>query len=155
MKSFLLLSALFGLPLFFVGCDSHAANTHVHGPGEHAATSLKLNDGARWKVDEHTRTSMAAAVPSVFTRSEPAATSRSSRWSPGWNRWSSGKGSAARAESTKTNMVDSFREVPLHHARPAARLDPATHWGPLRSDGTGCDRLRQRVGDIEDGLADR
>ena len=43
MKSFLLLSALFGLPLFFVGCDSHAANTHVHGPGEHAATSLKLN----------------------------------------------------------------------------------------------------------------
>ena len=60
MKSFLLLSALFGLPLFFVGCDSHAANTHVHGPGEHAATSLKLNDGARWKVDEHTRTSMAA-----------------------------------------------------------------------------------------------
>lgn len=59
MKYFLSLTLLFAASLFFAGCD-HGSNDHAHGPANHAASSLKLDDGKRWKADEHTRSSIAA-----------------------------------------------------------------------------------------------
>ena len=59
MKSLISLLLLFTASLLFAACD-HGANNHAHSPGEKAAQSLKLNDGKRWKVDEHTRVSMFA-----------------------------------------------------------------------------------------------
>ncbi len=59
MKSFISLTLLFVAAFFFAGCD-HGANSHAHGPADHAASSLKLDDGKRWKTDEPTRKSMTA-----------------------------------------------------------------------------------------------
>jgi hypothetical protein len=58
MKSIFILSLLFAAALFFAACD-HGANSHAHGPADHAAQALKLDDGRRWKTDEPTRASVA------------------------------------------------------------------------------------------------
>lgn len=59
MKSFITLSLLLSAALFFAACD-HGANSHAHGPADHAAQPLKLDDGKRWKADEPTRNAIAA-----------------------------------------------------------------------------------------------
>ena len=59
MKSIVSLLLLFAASLVFAACD-HGPNSHAHGPADHAAQPLKLDEGKRWKTDEPTRASVVA-----------------------------------------------------------------------------------------------
>lgn len=63
MRLSLLLSALLAVTLMVTGCDhaTTAMEGHNHGQREQAevATTLSLNNGEKWLMDDHTRNKMA------------------------------------------------------------------------------------------------